>query len=103
MENPKKKQRNRQQIRLLVDRDRPEVCQALAITNMAWRKARLRHPMSKPFAVFKDKKGEICYVTQSKVTDVIRIAVKRLTQICQKGTREIPMSFNQSLGMCDTG
>ena len=49
----------------------------MAIANMAWRKARLRHPMSKPLAVFKDKKGDICYVTQSKVTEVIRIAVKQ--------------------------
>ena len=32
--------------------------------------------MSKPLAVFKAKKGEVCYGTQSKVTDVIRRAVK---------------------------
>ena len=69
---------NGQQIRMLVDRDHPEVCPALAIARMAWRKAKLRHPMSKPLAVFKDKKGEVCYVTQSKVTEVIRRAVKKV-------------------------
>ena len=45
---------------------------------MAWRKAKLRHSMTKPLAVFKYKKGEMCYVTQSKVTDVIRRAVKKV-------------------------
>ena len=67
--------RNGQHIRMLVDRDHPEVCPALAIARMAWRKAKLRHAMTKPLAVFKDKKGEVCCVTQSKVTDVIRRAV----------------------------
>ena len=72
-----------QHIRILVDRDHPEVCPALTIANMAWRKAKLRHSMSKPLAVFKDKKGKVCYGTQSKVTDVIRRAVKRYTQTWQ--------------------
>ena len=63
---------------MLVDRDHPEVCPALAIANMAWRKEKLRHSMTKPLAVFKDKKGEVCYVTQSKVTDVIRRTVKKV-------------------------
>ena len=33
--------------------------------------------MSKPLAIFKDKKGKDSYVAQSKVTDVIRPAVKK--------------------------
>lgn len=71
-----KNRRNGQQIRLIVDRDHPDVCPALAAARMAWRKARLRHSMTKPLAIFKDKKGKLCYVTQSKVTEVIRAAVK---------------------------
>ena len=39
-------------------------------------KARPKHPMSKPLAVFKDKTGKVSYVTQSTVTEVIRTAVK---------------------------
>ena len=48
-----KNRRNGQQIRMLVDRDHPEVCPALAIARMAWGGSKLRHPMSKPLAVFK--------------------------------------------------
>ena len=58
-----KNRRNGQQIRMIVDRDHPDVCPALAVARMAWRKARLKHPMSKPLAVFKDKTGKVSYVT----------------------------------------
>ena len=62
---------------MVVEKDHPDVCPALAVAMMAWRKVRLRHSMSKPLAVFKDKKGKVSYVTQSKVTEVIRTAVKK--------------------------
>ena len=61
-----KNRKNGQQIRLLVDRDHPEVCPALAIANMAWRKARLRHPMSKSLAVFKDKREKYVMLRSQK-------------------------------------
>ena len=87
--------RNGQQIRMFVGRDHPEVCPALAIARMAWRKAKLRHSMSKPLAIFKDKKGEVCYVTQSKVTEVIRRAVKEVyPDMVKKGTHEIFLPLN---------
>ena len=79
-----KNRRNGQQIRMIVDRDHPDVCPALAVARMAWSKARLKHPMSKPLAVFKDKIGKVSYVTESKVTEVVKTAVKILTQICRK-------------------
>ena len=65
---------------MIVDRDHPGVCPALAVLRMAWRKARFKHPMSKPLAVFKDKTGKVSYVTQSKVTEDIRTAVKNAYQ-----------------------
>ena len=72
-----KNRQNGQQIRLLVDRDHPDICPALALANMALRKARLKHSLDLPLAVFKDKDGIVKYTTRQKVTDVIRKAVKR--------------------------
>ena len=68
--------RNGQQIRLLVGRDHPEACTALAIASMVLRKVRLRHNTKLPLAIFKAKDGTVQYLTHSKVTDIIRKAVK---------------------------
>ena len=82
-------------LKMLVDRDHPEVCPALAIARMAWRKAKLRRPMSKPLAIFKDKKGDVCYVTHSKVTEVIRRAIKKVyPDMVKKRTHEIFLPLN---------
>ena len=63
---------------MLVDRDNPDICPALALANMALRKHRLKHSMDLPLAVFKDKDGVVKYTTHKKVTEVIRIAVKKV-------------------------
>ena len=59
-----------------MDRDHPEVCPALAIASMVLRKVRLRHSTKLPLAIFKAKDGTVQYLTHSKVTDMIRKAVK---------------------------
>ena len=61
---------------MLVDRDHPEVCPALAIASMILRKVRLRHSTKLSLAIFKAKDGTVQYLTHSKVTDMIRKAVK---------------------------
>lgn len=72
-----KNRQNGQQIRLLVDRDHPEICPALALASMALRKHRLKHSMDLPLAVFKDTDGTVKYTTHKKVTELIRKAVKK--------------------------
>ena len=50
-----KNRQNGQHIRLLVDRDHPDICPALALANMALRKTRFKHSLDLPLAVFKEK------------------------------------------------
>ena len=61
---------------MLVDRDHPGVCPVPAITNMVLRKAKLKHGTKKTLAIFQAKDGTVQYLTHSKVTEIIRKAVK---------------------------
>ena len=71
-----KNQQNEQKIRLQVDRDHPEICPAIAIANMVLRKAKLKHDIKLPHAIFQAKDGTVQYLTHSKVTEIIRKAMK---------------------------
>ena len=71
-----KNRQNGQQIRLLVDRDHPEVCQTLAITSLVLIKVRIQHNTKLPLTIFKAKGRTVQYLTHSKVTDITRKAVK---------------------------
>ena len=53
---------------------------------MAWRKDRLRHSMKLPLTIYKNKNGEIKYITHQKVTEIIRKAVKAVYPNMPKNT-----------------
>ena len=67
---------NGQQIHLLVDRDHPEVCPVLAITNMVLRKVKLKHGTKLTLAIFQANDGTVQNLTHSKVTELLRKAAK---------------------------
>ena len=61
---------------MLVDRDHPEVCPTLAIANMVPRKAKLKHDTIFSLDIVQTKDSIVQYLTHSKVTDIIRKAMK---------------------------
>ena len=73
-----KKQKKRRETRLIADHAHPDVCSVINLAKMAWRKARLRHSMNMPLTIFKNKNGEVKYVTHQKVTEIIRKAVEKV-------------------------
>jgi hypothetical protein len=53
---------------------------------MAWRQAKLKHSQHLPLTIFKNKSGEVKYMTHQKVTDIIRKAVKTVYPDMPKDT-----------------
>ena len=60
---------------MLVDRDHPEVCPALATTNMVLR-TKLKHDIKLPLTIFQAKDGTFWYLTHSQVTKIARKGAK---------------------------
>ena len=81
-----KNRRNGEKTRLIADHAHPDVCSVINLAKMAWRKARLRHSMKLPLTIFKNKSGEIKYMTHQKVTEIIRTAVKKVYPDMPKAT-----------------
>ena len=71
-----KNRQNGQKIRWVVDKDYPETCNVIALTNMALRKHKRKHAMDLPLDVYRDSKGKVWYRTRAKATEVIRRVVK---------------------------
>ena len=81
-----KNRRNGEKTRLIANHECPDVCPVINLAKMAWRKARLRHPLKMPLTIFKNKDSEVKYMTHQKVTDVIRKAVKKVYPKMSKET-----------------
>ena len=60
----------------MVNKDKSETCNGIALTNMVLGKHKLKHAMDLHLTVYKDSKGKVCYLTRAKATEVIRRAVK---------------------------
>ena len=80
---------------MLVDRDHPVVCPALAIVSMVPRKVRLRYNTTLPLAIFKATDGTVKYLTHSKSTEIIRKAVKTVhPDISKKDLMDVLLSLS---------
>ena len=71
---------------MIADHAHPDVCSVINLAKMAWRKARLRHSMEISLTIFKNKNGEVKYVTHHKVTEIIRKAAKKVYYDVPKDT-----------------
>ena len=81
-----KNRRNGEKTRLIADQTHPDICSVINLAKMAWRKARLRHSMKMPLTIYKNKNGEVKYVTHQKVTEIIRKAVNKVSPDMSKDT-----------------
>ena len=81
-----KNRRNGEKTRLVANHAHPDVCPVINLAKIAWRKAKLRHSNKLPLTIYKNKDGEIKYMTHQKVTDIIRKAVKKVYPSMPKET-----------------
>ena len=73
-----KNRQNGQQIRLVVNKDHPKICAVINLAEMVLRSLILGHSMELPLAIYANKKGEVKYLTSSKMTEMIRKAVRNV-------------------------
>ena len=73
-----KNRRNGEKTRLIANHEHPDVCPVINLAKMMWRKYRFKHSNKLPLTVYKNKDGEIKYMTHQRVTEIIRKAVKKV-------------------------
>ena len=71
-----KNRQNGEALRLICDLLNPKLCPVRNAYLMLLRKHRLGHDMELPIAVYRDKNGEIKYLTGSKIAEIIRKAAR---------------------------
>ena len=81
-----KNRRNGEKTCLIANHAHPDVCPVINLARMAWRKARLKHSNQLPLTIYKNKNGEVKYMTHQKVTEIIRKAVKKVYPSMPKET-----------------
>ena len=73
-----KNRQNGQEIGTVADKKHRKTCCLTNTAKMVQRKRRFGHPMDLPLAVYKNKKGQIKYLTGATFTNMIRRAVKEV-------------------------
>ena len=71
---------------MIADHAHPDVCSVINLAKTALRRARLQHSLKMSLTIFKNKNGEVKYVTHQKVTEIIRKAVKKVYSDMPKNT-----------------
>ena len=72
-----KNRQNKQRVGIKADKKNSKTCSCINLGQMVQRKRRLGHSMDLPLTVYKNKKGQIKYLTGTILTNMIRKAVKR--------------------------
>ena len=69
---------NKQQIRMTIDKDHPKVCPVRNLAIMVVRKQKLGYFMDLSVKIYVNKKGEVKYLMSTKVTEILRKAVRKV-------------------------
>jgi hypothetical protein len=73
-----KNRQNGQKIKLSADTKNPALCPVRGVIRMVMRATRLEQPDNMPVACYRTKKAPLLYITGSRITKLIRKAVKKV-------------------------
>lgn len=71
-----KNRRNNEELSYSVNEENPDMCVVQGVLGMIDRAARLKQDPSLPFAVYKNKRGDMKYLTATKLTEYFRKCTK---------------------------